>query len=193
MTTIKTVFLDMDGVLVDFTKGIHKKLGVPFSHDNWPYKKGPEGRNFNKELGITFNQMSVVCTFDFWATLDWTSDGHDIMRIVTDIFAPEQIVLLTAPMPNPMSASGKAAWVDVNLPHYNKRLIVSSASKQLLARLDRLLIDDNENNYAQWIAAGGKAILVPRHWNSLYNMNNDAVLWVKQQLEQYIVVGSVYA
>ena len=165
---IDTVFLDMDGVLVDFTKGIHRKLGLDFDYQQWPYAKGPDGWNFHRELGYTFDQLSALCDFDFWTTLGWTEDGHDILKRVLEAFPGKRIVLLTTPMPHIMSASGKAHWVEAHLPTYSRHLIVTSEAKHILAGPNTLLIDDNQNNFTNWASAEGNSILVPRPWNDLH-------------------------
>jgi 5'(3')-deoxyribonucleotidase len=187
MIPIKTVFLDMDGVLVDFTMGCHKKLGCPLDYNQWPYPKGPDGWDWNKNLGMTFRQLSALCDFDFWVTLDWTVDGHDILRSIIAAFDPDvtDMVLLTSPMPHIMSASGKMAWIELHLPEYSRKTIVCSAPKAVMARPDSLLIDDNQGNCVSWMAAGGRAILVPRCWNNLHEKQTNAVGYVQDQLRLY--------
>lgn len=176
-------FLDVDGVLADFVGGIHRKLGIDFDVHQWPYAKGPDGWNFHDELGITFMGMSELCDFDFWRTLRWMHDGHDILRIVLEFFDPKQITLLTAPMPNVMSASGKIAWIKQHLPEYERQVGVWTDSKAILAQVpDSILIDDGSCNIRDWRAAGGKAVLVPRPWNDWHERSQEAALSVHTHL-----------
>jgi 5'(3')-deoxyribonucleotidase len=159
-------FLDVDGVLADFTGGVHKKLGIAYDISKWPYAKGPKGWDFHEELGMSFERVSEICDFDFWKNLPWTADGRDILDVVLDHFFPGEITLLTTPMPNVMSASGKVAWITEQLPEFEKQIMVCTGSKEVLANVpDSVLIDDNTQNVHRWTSAGGKAVLVPRPWN----------------------------
>lgn len=158
---IKTVYLDMDGILVNFVGAVNKYMGIP--KDTIPTKW-----NWVKDYGFTFDDVNSWCDINFWHTLDWTYDGHDIIRLVVSTFKPEQIYLLTTPMPNPGSYTGKALWVQSHLPEYNKRLIVTPVPKSLFATPSILLIDDKDENVEEFVKAGGYGILVNRPWNKGY-------------------------
>lgn len=166
---IKTVFLDMDGVLVNFLKGLHKALDAPYSYDPYPYKKGLWNmldaiEDFDGDIP-TFKQCDDCCNIDFWTNLKWMHDGKEIFSKVVEFCGINNIYLLTTPMPNPGSGTGKILWVEKNIPVLAKQLIITQASKSLLARSDTLLIDDRDKNVDEFIKAGGKACLVPRPWN----------------------------
>jgi len=180
-------FLDIDGVLADFTMGVHRKLGIDLSYEAWPYSKGPAGWDWNLQLGMSFGQLSDVCDFDLWTSLPWTSDGRDILRTVLRYFDQDDITLLTTPMPHLMSASGKIAWVHEHLPEYDKRLMVITDSKSILAQVPgAVLVDDNQGNCDKWREMGGKAVLVPRWWNSAWPeyAAGMAVTDVREQIEK---------
>ena len=176
--TIVQILLDLDGVLVDFMGGIHRALGgPPIDPWQWTYNKW----EWYKDLGWTFEQMNAVCTFDFWANLKWTPDGHDILREVYR----EQLYFVTCPMPNIYSASGKMAWIRKNLPLYESQIIVSTVPKEFFAAPDRLLIDDKNENVDEFEKAGGKAILINRPWNRGYKRYNFALedfIWNFKQM-----------
>ena len=126
------VFLDIDGVLADWTGGIHKRLGIEYDHTQWPYKRGTSGWDFHNEIGYSIQQISDLCDTALWEGLEWTHDGRDILRAVLEIAEPSDIYLLTSPMRNPESATGKTLWIEKHLPEYRKRLIITSASKAVL-------------------------------------------------------------
>lgn len=183
---IKTVFLDMDGVFVNFLGGLHKALSVPYNYDPYPYEKGKwnmltDIRGFD-DIPATFKECDDCCTWDFWRFLEWMHDGRKILRAISNRFDANQIYLLTTPMPNIESASGKMMWVRDKLPVYLKHTIITQAPKHLLARPDTLLIDDKDENVDGFREAGGKALLVPRPWNRAYVSANQTVEVVKEFL-----------
>lgn len=176
-TKIKTVFLDVDGILANFRKGIHDAFDKPYDYptlssrwefwDDWP--------------DVTFEMVNAACTTSFWQNLEWMHDGHDILQAVLNKFSAKQIYLLTAPMPNIESPTGKWMWIQDNLSTYLKRIIITQAPKHLLARPDTLLIDDKNENIDKFIEAGGRGLLVNRPWNR-YRQGLDSSLEVVELL-----------
>ncbi len=163
------LFLDVDGVLSDFTTGAHKKLGIDLYYSNWPYKRGPDGSDWQNELGMSFDDLSAICDFDFWANLPWHSDGRAILDVVLGHFDTSDITLLTTPMPHVMSASGKMAWIEKNLPDFKRQTIVCSEKKHVFAGVPgAVLLDDSQRNFNYWRNHWGRAVLVPRWWNNLW-------------------------
>jgi len=173
---IKTVYCDMDGVLTNFIGEVNECMGIPRDTISTKW-------DWVEDYGYTLDQVNDWCTIDFWANLEWTPDGHDILRLVTSVFKPEQIYLLTTPMPNPESYTGKALWVQKYLPEYSKRLIVTPVPKSEFAHRDILLIDDRDENIEGFVKAGGNAILVPRPWNELHGWADETYQVVKNSLE----------
>ena len=185
---INTVFLDMDGVLVNFLGGLHKSLNVPYSYENYPYEKGKwnmltDIKGFD-DIPATFEQCNDCCTTSFWRHLRWMPDGYDILTAVEYKFTPAQIYLLTTPMPNIESPTGKWLWVKNHMSMYYKRTIITQAPKHLLARPDTLLIDDKDENVDGFREAGGKALLVPRPWNRAHLQAGQTVEMVREFLER---------
>lgn len=177
---INTVFLDVDGVLANFRKGIHEAFVKPYYYptlsskwkfwDDWPE--------------IIFEMVNAICTTSFWQDLEWMHDGGDILEIIRNRFDASQIYLLTTPMPNVESATGKWSWIKEYLPEFYKRTIITQVPKYLLARPDTLLVDDKNENVDGFREAGGKALLVPRPWNRAHLQADRAVEVVKEFLER---------
>ena len=185
---IKTVYLDLDGVLVNFLGGLHKSLGVSYSYENYPYEKGKwnmltDIKGFD-DIPATFEQCNDCCTISFWQNLEWMHDGYNILTAIEYKFAPARIYLLTTPMPNYESPTGKWLWIQDNMSMYLKRTIITQAPKHLLARPDTLLIDDKDENVDGFREAGGKALLVPRPWNHAHLQTDRTVEVVKEFLER---------
>jgi len=176
---INTVFLDIDGVLANFRKGIHNIFDKPYDYSTL----SPKWKFWDDWPDVTFEMVNAACTTSFWAGLEWMHDGHDILRAVLNKFNEYQIYLLTTPMPNLESTSGKMMWVNDRLPVYLKHTIITQASKSLLARPDALLIDDKDKNIEEFCKAGGQGILIPRAWNELHGWANESSQIAKNSLE----------
>lgn len=177
-------FLDVDGVLCDWTGTVHRRLGIPYDPAVWPYKKGPEGWNWHDEVGWSFDSVSQLCDFSFWEDALWTQDGREILHLVLQRFQVEDITLLTTPMPHVMSASGKIAWINRNLEAFKRHVLICTDKKAVLAGVpDSILIDDGSCNINDWRTAGGTAVLVPRWWNDDWMWVSNAAEIVRQRLE----------
>ncbi len=158
---IKTIFLDLDGVLANFRKGVHDAFDEPYDYSTLSGKW-----NFWEDWpGVTFNMVNNTCDTLFWQHLPWMHDGPDILHAIRNTLGLEKVYFLTTPMPNIGSPTGKWAWVRDNLPVYLKHTIITQAPKSLLAGPNTLLIDDKDENVEEFAAAGGHAILVNRPWN----------------------------
>jgi len=135
------LYCDMDGVIVDFEGGYEKLTG-----------KNIKG-NHTKGDG-DFWQPITDAGVKFWANLEWMSDGEELWKFVKQ-FNPK---LLSATSREESSRTGKAKWVEKNIP--GTELILKYASeKKELASPDVILIDDRKINTDQWTAAGVISIL----------------------------------
>lgn len=173
---IKIVYLDLDGVLVNFVSGINKCMGIPEN-------TVASIRNWWEKYNVSFEQINSYCTIDFWQNLAWLPDGKEILSVVLDKFPQPNIFLLTTPMPNSNSWAGKFKWIQKHLPLFTKQLIITMAPKALFAGPDILLIDDYDKNIEKFTMAGGKGCLVPRFSNKAHLQANQTVEVVKAFLE----------
>jgi 5'(3')-deoxyribonucleotidase len=182
---ISRVYLDMDGVLVDFLGGLHKALGLPFDINCYPYELGKW--DMLEDTGYPFSIVNAMCTEDFWAGLKWMHDGLDILNVVLSYFSASDVYLLSSPMLSSGSWTGKFKWVKQNIPGFERRLIVTGAPKSIFATPNSLLIDDRPTNIFNFEAAGGKTIIVPRPWGC-YDDSITAIDHVRRGLE--VLCGS---
>ncbi len=173
------VFLDMDGVLVDFRRGICEAFNRNDPSTNWEF--------WENWPNVTFEMVNATCTQEFWRTLKFTHDAQILLYGWVDLMKKfEDITLLTTPMPNPGSWSGKYLWIRNNMPaKFIKNVIILQGSKAQLAGPNTLLIDDKDENIEEFRAAGGRAILVPRVWNKDAHLANQSAAIVKKRLEEF--------
>ena len=178
--SIRHIFLDMDGVLVDFVNPaleLHEQLDA---FDRWP----PGEWDIPKVLGISKSQ--------FWSKIDavghaywsqmppyqWT---HQLVQLVTRI-APFSI--LSSPSLHPECPTGKVLWLREHLdPNFRDYLF--GHQKHLCARPDVVLIDDSDTNVEKFRGHGGQAILFPQHWNSNHQVE-DRLEYVTSELKRCV-------
>ena len=154
--------LDVDGILANFNEGAFRALGIHYYYEHPALHEWEWYEYFN----ILIEELDLVCTTDFWAGLQWMPDGREILNMIEKEFATDEIYLLTTPMPNLESASGKMMWIRHHLPQYEVRTIITRAPKRIFAVPGRVLVDDKTENCQEFIDCGGMAILVPRPWNA---------------------------
>ena len=164
-----TIFLDLDGILVNFIGGVHKRLGIPYNPTKYPYARGKyqilEDIAYKSDGELTKDDVYKACDCHcFWESLEWDINGKRILDVA--LRTGSKIYVCTAPMLRPDAWSGKAKWVQRHLGGKVQGLIVTSAPKSLLARSNHVLIDDKDTNVSEFIAEGGFAYLVPQPWNS---------------------------
>jgi len=161
------VLLDMDGVLVNTVKGI-----CEFFKIKNPYVYGESADwDLSKTLGIEHKDLWPHLGYEFWRDLEPYPWMKDVVSLLEEDFGKENICLLTSPCETRGCSDGKTDWVKEYLPDYTKRCLVGSA-KEFCASLDRLLIDDNDDNVAKFREAGGNAFLFAGPWNAKYKVIN---------------------
>jgi len=142
------LFVDMDGVLVDFDRGYKELTGVETHHAD------VQGKN---EFWNTFKrslQNHQISEKDYWVNLKWMPDGKELWDYVKK-YNP---TLLSAPSRDPQSRWGKRIWVKNNLPK-TPLILAAAEAKKNYATKDSILIDDRISNINDWIKAGGIGIL----------------------------------
>lgn len=175
----------MDGVIVDFMKGAHEYHGLEYPNDNYTDGVG----NFTDKLPMSSREFWSPLDGEFWAGLDWTPDGKEIINIVLEYHLVNDVSLLTTPTLHIECASGKMQWIKNNLLRMYRRTIITPA-KEMCAHPDALLIDDADHNVNKWRDNGGVAILVPRIWNSRHAEANDTVEILRKEIRD-AGIGSV--
>jgi 5'(3')-deoxyribonucleotidase len=166
---INTVLLDLDGVLVDFVKGLHDVLALSYDPLAYPYTPG----NYDLFSDIaartkdrTRAHLYQICqSSQFWAGLPWAPAAHDILDIVSLHFTKSKIYVCTSPMQHPDAWAGKVMWIQRHLSKRVAGTIITSAPKHLLAKPGTALLDDKDSNVREFRDHGGAAFLIPQPWN----------------------------
>lgn len=141
MKNIDTIYLDMDGVIVDFRKGCEELNAIEGYKVDWEtiHANGAE----------------------FWATLDWTKEGERFYYWL-EKFCDEQgidLCILSA-VNYDDGVYGKLEWLKnhCRIPQKNIYIVKNGKAKAKYANETSLLIDDFGKNIEQFVLAGGKGI-----------------------------------
>ena len=140
------IYLDMDGVIVDFDKRFTDLAGMgPREYES----------SFGKEKFWDFiDSKEKGGGVGFWVGMPWMPGGPELYNRV----AQHNHALLSSPSRSESSKLGKRLWKKKYTP--NTDLILSlAANKKNYADGNSILIDDRESNIQQWREAGGIGIL----------------------------------
>jgi hypothetical protein len=155
------LYVDMDGVLVDFVKGAEsyfkvaiERLGGIKASQFTALWESPQGwRQLKKDWPT------------FWMDLDPEPSYAQLLKLVR----PRHPAVLTAiPKGWPSSATGKRIWCSRHMPgwghhpHEKFHAVDRSQKRQYAKQADgtpNLLIDDYDKNIAEWESAGGIGLL----------------------------------
>lgn len=156
------IFLDADGVLVDFHGAVCDRYGcVPL----------PAGKTkLLEHIGVDPKVFwaDVDCV-DFWAGLELLPDGREIFDLACNLVGLDNVAILTSPSMGHNVPSGKMINLRRLFPELEKRIFIGN-DKEMLAHPGAILWDDWEKNIVAWCGAGGHGIIVPRPWNNAHDV-----------------------
>lgn len=181
------ILLDMDGVLVNFVKGVCAlhNMQCPtdvVSYDIWKH------RAFQNN-GITYEDtveaIRNVGAKVFWEMLTPYDETTELMSVLYGTGLGIQII--TTPMRQVPSYYGKKAWLRKYHPELSHKVIFTD-NKYWYANDATILIDDKDDNVIAFRKSGGHAILYPQSWN--YNSGIVSgikkVMYVQQQIKEIL-------
>lgn len=175
-------FLDLDGVLIDFTGGAHKFHGFPYSMKDYPYELGVWENCPPPNSSMSNTKFWDALDEDFWANLEWMEDGRDLLSMMEIVFGQENICILTSTTLSHVCSSGKVRWIQQNLPEYERQFLLGPP-KSFCAHDKAVLVDDRDKNIIDFMNCGGYGVLVPRAWNSKHPYRDHSISSVMQDLE----------
>jgi hypothetical protein len=156
----RLVLADVDGVLAD----IHTPLCEIVGLDQAAWVPGEYW--FEKAFGVSSSAVwehPRIKDPAFWSEAPKTRWADALMAALLSVVPKDRICFLTKPVREQSCASAKVAWLQRHFPgiHY-----LVGTSKKFCAAPGNWLIDDFDENCAEFRAHGGEAILLPRIWNS---------------------------
>ena len=137
------LFVDLDGVLADFERGVYKFTG------KWPREFASLGQMWK----------SVAAKDDFYNRLEWMPDGKFLWESVEPFYPT---ILTGIPFGNIPWAEQKRKWCDKHLGSSALIIIKHPRETKLAAALRTfpheekwILIDDDTKHAPDWLNAGG--------------------------------------
>lgn len=142
------IFLDMDGVIVDFMSAVYKLFKLTDFR---------EWEKMGKDKYVEINKTGEK----WWSEMNWLSDGKKLWNYLKDY---DVTILSAGPkdkISNAISVKGKRNWLNKNIgSSYSSNAIITTAvEKQNYAAENHILIDDSPRNIRQWRSKGGIGIL----------------------------------
>lgn len=177
------IYLDMDGVCVDFMGAAIRANGFPPEESLALWRQEHPGSLFPENI---FNKTPVqfftnehIQTEEFWANLvpySWFDD------LYSELDRLGHVVFLTAPTGSPGCVSGKHHWL-IDKFGSDFHDFIFTRHKNRLAHGNAYLVDDMAFNTAPFSQRNGHGVLFPQIWNDL-NHIEDPVTHVICELER---------
>lgn len=163
------LYLDLDGVLVNFNKGYYQLTGT-MPED--AYKKN------RKSASNAFLDVGPK----FWLGLEWTSGGPEIWAEAMHMF--DNVYILSSMGTIDLNRgkvveTGKKDWIKKFIPGFPLERVLVVAGRHLkqgYARPNSILVDDMEETIQQWNAKGGIGIHHDdkQYRNTIYSLRDIA-------------------
>lgn len=200
--TFKTLFCDMDGVLVDWNRGY--KEAVLKYYPQYLTKYGIKERDFMEmsphdfEHKYLFNHYlkqfemnhkkaknaakgafwkPVQGSLSFWTGLEWMPDGKELLTYLLDLKNSKKIEylnILSAPSSDKVCEVGKRQWLkDKGISHIFDEIIIESNKSQFAkGNPNNILVDDTPKKIDGWRDAGGTPVMHKSTKETIEILNN---------------------
>ena len=172
MTTRPEIYLDMDGVCVDFIGAAMQAQGYDANALLRRWRLDYPGSLYPEPLfDVTaedFFTHKHLTRPEFWRDLrpyPWFDSMYQALEHLG------HVVFLTAPTSAPGSVSGKLEWLTNTFGHGFKDYIFTR-HKDRLAHRNAYLIDDMPFNITSFERRQGTGVLFPQAWNELAHIED---------------------
>jgi hypothetical protein len=182
------IYLDMDGVLVNWDKG-YKEYFVQeypdykerFAIDSdiekispWKVEEEYLFKHFLKKYTFNYKKAKsaskgafwkpVQGKLEFWTGLDWTDDGKELLSYLVNLKNEKKINtlnILSSPSSDKVCEVGKRQWLKNHNVYdlFDSVIIQSDKSKYAAGNKHNILIDDTPKKVDGFKFSGGTAIL----------------------------------
>ena len=163
---MRTIFLDMDGVVADFDKFAEELLGREIG---W----GDTTQDLTAEEWVKLASVDRL-----YYQLPLMPDATKLVAYVKSLSTRFQIGFLTA-IPRrttiPSARADKQAWVDKYFPGMRMDIGPFSHDKHKWCSPGDILVDDRPSNIREWNAAGGIAIYHTGDVNATIKRLNEVI------------------
>ena len=156
----RIIYVDLDGVLVDFDRGFAE------------ISSGLNKLEYIEKNGYTaFWNLINQHGEDWWANLEWTSDGTHLWNVLKE----HNVKILTSGSirnTGTFAVNGKRRWVADHLGPIETIVVNNSHDKQKYAKSGDVLIDDLPSNIIEWTGKNGIGILHRNAVDTLEKFND---------------------
>lgn len=170
--TIACIYLDLDGVLVDFVGAALSLYGVE-EIDGKPARECVRAwdgmpATLSRALGHSVTAEDLWTRVaeagpNLWHELEWLPWGRDLFALC-ESYGPT--VLMSTPTLTPYVAAGKLMWIHDHMPSGWQARWALTPCKHHMAHPGALLVDDADHNFEKFSAHGGNAFKWPQTWNT---------------------------
>lgn len=159
MSEVRRIFLDMDGVLADFEKGVSKELGVDIT---------------NNEQGhyIYDDNKAELTAKHMFRNLEPMPDMWKLLGFINNLGIHTEVLSAAGSINREIVVNDKIGWVKEHVhPYWITTCTFNGSQKAAFAHPKAVLIDDREININEWINSGGIGILHISAENTISELN----------------------
>ena len=148
----KTIYLDLDGVLADFDRGVQEFCKIKAASQN--------GKRDAKYDNLMWQRIRM--TDHFYDRLDLMPGAVELFNEIYDKYGDKCEILTGIPKPKRgilTAGDDKIAWAHRILsPTLKVNIVYREEKKKYCTGKDSILIDDLRSNIDDWISYGGTGI-----------------------------------